>query len=464
MSTSLNRRSFLRFAALAASASLAACAPVAPEPGEGASATATAPETAPSATTGSAEPAPAGKTRVEYWDTASPEDINGLAKWAIFDRYAALHPEIELVPVSKPKVGDTQMSETLITSIAAGTPPDAAWFDRFVINAWAAEGTLTDLTDLCASNGITGEDYFPFAWTEVSGWKAKVWALPYETDNRALFYNKKLFREAGLDPDNIPTDLETFDQWAEQLFKSGDGRMTQVGFIPWANQGKCPYVWGWTFGATYWTPEDPNRVIVNSEEAIASMEWRLAYANKYDIAMYDSFASASGSGATAPFFVDQYAAEYAGDWQLASIAKYAPELEFGVVPMPYPKGGRSTTLAGGWSLVIPSGAKHPAEAFDFLMYFGGPEEMQFYCTETVKIPTLKALAEDPVYSEDPMHKVFMDLLPVANSRPPVPTGQYLWTALIEARDLVVHGQKTPKQALDDVQAGADKEMERFLAM
>jgi len=56
----------------------------------------------------------------------------------------------------------------------------------------------------------------------------------------------------------------------------------------------------------------------------------------------------------------------------------------------------------------------------------------------------------------------MDLLPIADTRPPVPIGQFLWTALGEARDLVIHGTKTSKQALDDVQAAAEKEMQRYL--
>ena len=67
-----------------------------------------------------------------------------------------------------------------------------------------------------------------------------------------------------------------------------------------------------------------------------------------------------------------------------------------------------------------------------------------------------------MYTEDPKHGMFMELLDIADTRPPVPIGQFLWTALIEARDLTIHGTKTAKQALDDVQANAAKEMERFM--
>jgi len=113
---------------------------------------------------------------------------------------------------------------------------------------------------------------------------------------------------------------------------------------------------------------------------------------------------------------------------------------------------------------VPKGAKNVAGGFDFISTFAGPGDfgMNYYCRETSHIPTLKALAADPVYTEDPKHAIFMQLLDIADTRPPVPIGQFLWTALGEARDLVIHGTKTSKQALDDVQAAAEKEMQRYL--
>jgi multiple sugar transport system substrate-binding protein len=152
-----------------------------------------------------------------------------------------------------------------------------------------------------------------------------------------------------------------------------------------------------------------------------------------------------------------------GDWELSSLAKYAPDLDFGVMPMPYPKdGGRVATWAGGWSVVVPKGAPNAEGGFRFISYFAGPEEMDFFCRETKHIPTLKAAADNPFYTEDPKHKVFMDMLPIANTRPPVPIGQFLWTALAEARDLIIHGVKTPQEALDDVTTKSNEEMKRYL--
>jgi len=456
MSEFMSRRRFLQFSAVAAGAILAAaCAPKTTEPETEAEVEVAEKE---------AEVAPAEKTKVLYWDNSSPSSLDGGVKETMIQNFRDNNPDIELESVYKPTTEGTQMSEALLTAIAGGNPPDAAFFDRFIVAAWAAEGSLTDLTDLCASNGIKEADYYPFAWTEVTGWQNKVWALPFDTDDRALYYNKDIFAEAGFDPENVPQDLETFDEWAEAMFEVDGGRMIRAGFVPWYNQGGCPYVWGWTFGAKYWDKSDPNKVTVNSEQAVASMEWRRQYAEKYDITAYESFSSAFGSEALAPFYVGQFASMYNGDWEIASLKKYAPDVNYGIVPMPYPDGGRTATMAGGWSVVVPKGAADVANGFKFLSVFAGPGDygMNYYCKETSHIPTLKAMAQDPIYTEDPKHAIFMELLEIADTRPPVPIGQFLWTALIEARDLVIHGEKTAQQALDDVQANSEKEMERYL--
>jgi len=406
-----------------------------------------------------AEPAPVEKTTVVYWDVSSPEAVDGLAKAATADRFREKNPDIELEVSFKPTTGETQMSETLITAIAAGSPPDAAYFDRFVVPTWAAEGSLTDLTDLAAGAGIKEDDYFPFAWEEATGWKNRLWALPYDTDDRALYYNTELVKAAGYE--EPPAYAEDFDILAEALFEKDGDRMITAGFIPWYSQGWLQ-TYGWSWDGHFWN-KDTGEITANDPKIVASAEWVASYAEKYDITSFESFSSAFGSEAQRPFYTGQIATMCTGNWELASLAKYAPDMDFGVMPMPYPKdGGRVATWAGGWSVVVPKGAPNAEGGFKFISFFAGPEEMDFFCRETKHIPTLKAAADNAFYTEDPKHKIFMDMLPIANTRPPVPIGQFLWSALAEARDLIIHGVKTPQEALDDVTTNSNEEMKRYL--
>jgi multiple sugar transport system substrate-binding protein len=237
--------------------------------------------------------------------------------------------------------------------------------------------------------------------------------------------------------------------------------MVTAGFIPWYSQGWLQ-TYGWAWDGHFWDKET-GEITANDPRIVESAEWMLSYAEKYDVTIFESFSSAFGEEAQKPFYTGQVAMVCTGDWELASIAKYAPDMDFGVMPVAYPEdGGRIATWAGGWSVVMPDGAPNVEEGFRFISYFAGPEEMDYFCRETAHIPTLKAAAENDFYYEDPNHKIFMDMLPIANTRPPVPVGQFLWNALAEARDLIIHGTKTPQEALDDVTEQSNTEMERYL--
>jgi multiple sugar transport system substrate-binding protein len=371
--------------------------------------------------------------------------------------------ELYVEYVFTPTTAGTQMSEKLLTNIAAGTPPETAFFDRFIVPTWAAEGSLADITELAAQVGLKEDDYFPFAWAEAH-WRDKMYCLPFDTDDRAIYYNKDYLEEAGFDSDEsaFPTDLDEFDAMVEKLTIKEGPRYTRLGFVPWASQGGCGfYTYGWAFGGKFYDRQTLE-ITVNDPKIVAEGDWFVTYTEKYGIENIETFSQAFGGEAQQAFTAGLVAIETNGDWMLAHHARYGPDLNYGVAPIPWPEGGRKSTWAGGWSVVIPKGAPNMEAGWEFISHFASPEQVHWYCTETAHIPTQVKYAADPVYTADPKHKVFMDLLPIADARPPLPVGQLLWTGQIEARDLVIHGQKTPKEALDDLNEEANAAMQKYL--
>lgn len=165
----LSRRCLLKAAAAVGAVSLLpACAPVTPATGsEQAVAVATVAEVAPTAAT-------AKQVVIEFWESASPESSTGLSMKSSVEAFTAENPDIRVDIIYKPTSGQTQMSEALLTAIAAGVPPATAYFDRFIVTAWAAENALTDLSDLADAAGIAEDQYFAAAWEEVTGWKDRL--------------------------------------------------------------------------------------------------------------------------------------------------------------------------------------------------------------------------------------------------------------------------------------------------
>jgi len=397
--------------------------------------------------------ASAEKVTIDYWiqHGGSPTHTPIAAK--LINEFNRTHPDIKVnsLRITETIAGDP--SEKLIIAIAGGTPPDVADLapDRLV--EWVIKGATQPITEFVEKAGIDLEgDYFGFA-IEPLVYKGEVYELPLHSDARALYYNKKLFREAGLDPNKPPKTITELDEYAEKLtVKDSAGRYKVIGFIPWYG---CVFLlnYGWRWGGEIYDPE-ANKVTINEEPYVRALTWMNSYAEKYGATEMRSFSTAFGSGTMHPFIIDKLGMIADGNWSLGTYQKYAPNLDYDVAPFPPGPGGKVTTWASGWAIFIPKGSEHPEEAFEFMKWISGPDYQTTFCLEGGMFPSNKEVAADPRFREGfgGRQAVFMDLLAVATAYPPkdFAAPMLLWDEMIAARDYVLEGMKTPKEALDDV--------------
>ena len=450
-SSKFSRRRFLQYSGFAAGAAvLAACAPVAPGG-------------APAASGGNAAPAAAGK-ELEAWSR-----MTGLAQDStkgIIDNYNKQNKKgVTLKFVFIPQTQGSQADEKLLTAVAGGTPPALHYADRFTVPQFAQQGFFTDITDLAQTAGVKGEDYYPFAWAEAT-YKDKVYALPFDTDTRALWYNKDIMKEAGLDPEKPPTTLDELRAATKALTKKdGNGNVTRYGFNPLYDQA-WSYTWGFAFKGEFQDPTT-KKITTAHPNNIKAMQFVKDFVDEIGVDAIDAMISACAGTACNDqndyFWTGQSAMTCSGNWKVAQAHKYKPDVNYGVVPMPGPDGPAPfASWAGGWSWAVPKGNKDVEAAFDALSYMCGNEGQTKYCKDTFHIPTNVKASEDKFFREDPLHAVFMDLLKVSHTRPPIPKGSLLWDSLFKAfRDEIPHGKKTPEQALTDVDKQVNDELEKI---
>jgi ABC-type glycerol-3-phosphate transport system substrate-binding protein len=116
-----------------------------------------------------------------------------------------------------------------------------------------------------------------------------------------------------------------------------------------------------------------------------------------------------------------------------------------------PKAGDPTsTWAGGWSIALIPDSKVADQAVKFMQFIAGPTGQASYTKESTHLPTLNALLADASLY-DAQHKLFLDLLPTAKSRPPLAVGAAYWDALTSAQGSVELNTKTPAAALKEVE-------------
>jgi multiple sugar transport system permease protein len=435
---------------------------------------------------GSLTPAQA-KVKLVVWGLQTSDETKGLdAQVAEFERR---HPDID---VSLLSMGAGGMDpQKLMTSIAGNVPPDVINQDRFTIGDWASRDTFTPLNDLLKTDPgpIRQEDYYNSCWQEAV-YKGKVYAIPSGTDDRALYYNKKLFREAGLDPNKPPRTWEELERDAIKLTKkTPDGFYKSIGFIP--NYGNSwLYLYSWQNGGDFMDSTGRICTLANPRTEGALDYMVKVYDDLGGAEKVNAFQAGFQGDALDPFFIDKVAMKIDGNWVLNNIARYAPDLDFGVVPAPVPAARLAgkppfkgkppyITWSGGFSLAIPRGARHTKEAWEFIKWMNTPESWliadraqkaynlskgrpyvpDLSANKKINAAVFAELAPRNPKLRDGL-KLFLDMMPLARFRPVTFVGQRLWDEHARAFEQATRHKKSSHEALLDGQRVVQQELDK----
>jgi len=83
-------------------------------------------------------------------------------------------------------------------------------------------------------------------------YKGRLYGVPSTPATTGLYWNKALFRAAGLDPERPPRTIAELDDYARKLTRTErDGRITQIGFLP-TEPSWWPFFWVNFFDGQLW--------------------------------------------------------------------------------------------------------------------------------------------------------------------------------------------------------------------
>lgn len=403
-----------------------------------------------------------GTTLATFWTSHTPPDSDSLQRIVTAFNKQSNATCVKMVQVPG---SETDIAK-LTTAVRSGTGPDVYMLDRFTVAERAAAGVLTDLSSYGASS--LSSSYVSFAWAEAN-FKGKPYALPFDTDTRALYYRKDLLQAAGvdisaLDPAKGPPTIDTIRAMANKVNHKTNGAYDVIGFIPYLNQG-WHYTWGFAYGGSFFdagackvTPNDPKIV-----QAFKDMfyDWDKALGVDAVQTFISSYNPPNQPAQQDPFLQGHLGFVVTGDWVLGQIATYAPNLNYGVTYIPVPHAGdQPATWAGGWSMVIPKGAKNAGGGYEFMKYITGEPGQRVYTKETQHTPTFKSLLSDNSLFPG-QHQFFVTQLPAAHSRPPLPVGAFYWDQLSTAQDASVRNTAAPQGALDAAATATNAKLSSF---
>jgi ABC-type glycerol-3-phosphate transport system substrate-binding protein len=439
------------------------------------------------ACTGCGQPPATGKIEITYWEkwTGFEDD----AMQAVVDDFNNSQNRIFVRKLA----GIGEVERKLMLATAGGDPPDVAGIWPTTVTAFSEKGALTPLDKMIQEAGIKSEDYVPVFW-DMCSYHGFMWALPSTPTSLALHWNKKLFREAGLDPDRPPRSLDELEAMSERLtiveIKRGDKlvrvhypdltdaekraknfKLVQIGHDP-QQPGWWMPLWVYWFGGKLW--DGQRHITADSPEMIETLRWLRAQPEKYGVDNRRAFGAAFAIGSNAsfqspqnPFFSDRIAMTLQGVWMYNFISKYAPQMEWGAAPFPAKDPARFplVTIVDEDVLAIPKGARHPREAFEFIRYVNQQGPMEKLCLGQRKFSPL-ANVSDEFYRQhpNPHIKEFVEAAksPDARSEPRFAIWGVYNDELNAAIDRIMALEATPEEAVGPVQARVQWKLDRML--
>jgi ABC-type glycerol-3-phosphate transport system substrate-binding protein len=405
-------------------------------------------------------PAHDGKVHISYWEKWT--GFEGEAMRAVVDEFNRSQQRIhvDMLTIS-------QVDRKLLLAAAGGVPPDVVGLWSANVAAFADKQVLLPLDDYLSRYGLTRDDYIPAYW-DLGDYQGQMYALPTTPSSLALHWNKKMFREVGLDPERPPRTIEELDAYAERLTKQDEsGRIVQMGFMP-NEPGWWNPFWGYYFGGALWNGKDT--ITADSPENVRAFQWVRSYSRKYGLGSLQLFRSGFGtfSSPQNAFLSGKVAMEIQGVWMGNFIAKYAPGMEWGAAPFPYPAERPDLAQVAHVecdNLCIPVGAPHPDEAFQFIRFVNSPRGMELLCLGQQKhTPLAKVSREFLEKHPNPYLQVFIDVAKRSRpfSAPKTPVLSEYSNEMDAAFDEIWLGRSKPDEALAKVTQRMQGRLDRSL--
>lgn len=314
----------------------------------------------------------------------------GRSLGGLVDDYNAAHPADAVESVSMGKY--EALSQKLMAAVAAGGPPDLgqcyeAWTANLIEN-----GSVVPLSSLLrGADGIPQESLADFyeIFLQGSSHDGVLWSFPFNKSVRMLYYNKDMFREAGLDPEAPPRSWMEYRDYARRLTfdRDGDGKNDQHGFASQITASMFENLLVQN-GGSLLTP-DETKAAFNSPEGIEALEFMVGMLVEDGTTLLSQ-----GFEYQNEFLAGQVAMIEGSSVSLAFIeGKY--DFELGIAPLP--AGKRDTQLVAGTDVVLfATDDVRQQRAWRFVKWFTETPQTARWAAETGYLPVRKSAMEHPV--------------------------------------------------------------------
>jgi sn-glycerol 3-phosphate transport system substrate-binding protein len=378
--------------------------------------------------------------------------VDGLA--ADFEKE---NPGIKLKPIYTGSYQDSIAKA--ITSVKSGDPPVTSILlstDMFTLIDEDAIVPFDDLAKTAEDRAWLGGFYPGFMENSRTG--GKTWGIPFQRSTVVLYWNKEMFKEAGLDPNRPPANWKEMLDYAQKLTKrDASGKVTQWGIqIP---SSGFPY---WLFqglaiqnGVNLMNAAG-TETYYDRPEVIEALQFWVDLSRKHKV-----HPEGIVEWGTTPkdFFERKMAMMWTTTGNLTNVRSNA-KFDFGVAMLPAGKQRGSPTGGGNFYLFKQSTPAQRDAAFKFIKWVTQPARAAQWSIDTGYVAVSPAAYETAAMkkyvSEFPPAAVARDQLPYAKAELSTHDNQRVTKALNDGLQAALTGTKPADVAMKDAQREADR--------
>ena len=394
----------------------------------------------------------AGRIVIDFWNGFTGPD--GTTMSQMVKLFQQQNPDVQ---VRMQIIPWATYYDKLTLSMAYGGTPDVFILQAARFPEFASFHTLRPMADLYATAKppLGQKDFAPAPWRE-SFFQGTQYALPLDTHPIGLYYNTKLFQQAGIvdaqGRAKPPTDLTEFLADAKKLTKdtSGQGRPDQWGFVI-TNQHSNWLTFAHQFGGDLLTP-DGRAGAMASPACLAATKLLCDLVYKYKIAP-----KPEGVDPWLAFRQGKAAMAMEGIYMLSSLQE-EPGLQFSGAPVPQ-FGPQHGVWGGSHLLCQPAGiTPERSRAAWRLMRFLSDHSILWGIGG--QVPARLSVEQSPQFQALPVQSEFAKQLPYVIYDPQVSKANALNQFVDPAIEAALDQLQTPEDAMKDADRRIDQLLKR----
>ncbi len=340
-------------------------------------------------------------------------------------------------------------ADKISADAAAGTLPDVVNVSPDLVAPLAKAGLALDL-DKAA--GKYEKEYLPGAWKshQIPGTEG-TYAFPWYLNTGPLFYNKRLFKDAGLDENKPPKTYDQLFDQALRLAKKSDGKVATLANVPTIED----------FGR-YGVPlmnEEGTGFAFNDAKGV---ELLTRYKKLYDAKALDGQALTATPESTGKKFLTEAVAMNPGSaLDLEKFKKDAPKLykNIGITPQISNTGKDNMYVMG---VMVNARTKQTPAAVAFAHFVTDAEHQMEFAKKVAIFPSTRGSLDDPYFTrqdgkeETRVRVTAAKSIKTAVNYTPVLFSEQMKVELRNSVAKALQGKESPREALDNAVKNCDR--------